>query len=67
MTRAQADKGVKLTIPLLDGSEHKITTEAGQIFHGYCAVVRGKGMPIKGGPKRGDLKIAFRIEKRDRN
>jgi len=63
ISRPQADKGVKLTIPLLDGTEHKVQTEPRQIFHGYCSVARGKGMPIKGGPKRGDLKIEFKISK----
>lgn len=63
VSRAQADKGIKVTIPLLDGTDHIVHTGARQIFHGYCSVARGKGMPIKGGPKRGDLKIEFRVAK----
>jgi len=62
LTAAQVEKGVKLTIPMLDGSDLVVRTNPGEVrSNGGTKREAGKGMPIKGGPSRGDLIIEFVI------
>lgn len=62
ISRSQATKGVKLKVPLLDGSLLEILVQDGiPIYHQQRKIIKGKGMPIKGGPQHGDLIIEFNI------
>lgn len=62
ISQRQADRGAKLSIPLPDGETLTISTkDQVPTRNGQKLVVAGKGMPIKGGPERGDLVIEFRI------
>uniref|UniRef100_A0A7S0ERM2 Chaperone DnaJ C-terminal domain-containing protein n=1 Tax=Hanusia phi TaxID=3032 RepID=A0A7S0ERM2_9CRYP len=61
LTRQQAKKGVQLTIPMLDGTEVKWSTKGEQVYHGSCIAIASHGMPIKGGPARGNLIIEFAL------
>eukprot|EP00566_Odontella_aurita_P023568 CAMPEP_0113528812 /NCGR_PEP_ID=MMETSP0015_2-20120614/2049_1 /TAXON_ID=2838 /ORGANISM="Odontella" /LENGTH=209 /DNA_ID=CAMNT_0000427379 /DNA_START=50 /DNA_END=679 /DNA_ORIENTATION=+ /assembly_acc=CAM_ASM_000160 len=58
----QAERGAKLSIPLPDGETLTVSTrDRIPTKDGERMVVTGKGMPIKGGPERGDLVIVFRV------
>jgi DnaJ-class molecular chaperone len=63
ITERQAEKGAKLSIPLPDGELLKVETssEYVPIHEGKILSIPGKGMPIKGGPARGNLQIIFSI------
>ena len=62
MTQRQASKGVKLTIPMLDGEQLVLNTnDMGSVVTGGSRRITGKGMPIKGGPSRGDLIVKFTV------
>ena len=61
LSARQVEKGVKLTIPMLDGEQLEVSTAPGEVHGGFAKRVVGKGMPIKGGPTRGDLIINFLI------
>lgn len=63
ISQKQAIKGAKLKIPLPDGELLSVTTSPDilPIIDGQNLVVPDKGMPIKGGPGRGNLKIVFAI------
>ena len=62
LTQRQAERGVKLTIPMLDGEQFVVkTSDLGQISRGGTKRISGKGMPIKGGPAKGDLIINFTV------
>uniref|UniRef100_A0A7S2R0Q7 Chaperone DnaJ C-terminal domain-containing protein n=1 Tax=Eucampia antarctica TaxID=49252 RepID=A0A7S2R0Q7_9STRA len=62
ISQNQAEKGVKIKVPLLDGNLLEILVQDGiSIQQGQRKIIKGKGMPIKGGPKRGDLIIEFNI------
>jgi len=73
LTSKQAEKGANLKVPLPDGSTTELTTtDRAPISLGDVIILRGKGMPIKGGPERGDLVIEFQIisdknENKERN
>ena len=60
----QANKALKLKLPLPDGTDIEIlTNDILPIQNGSSKRIKGKGMPIKGGPERGDLIIKFQVEK----
>ena len=62
LKKSQIDKGVKLTIPTpMKDEKLEMNTKNKYITHGTVITVNGKGMPIKGGPTRGDFLIEFRI------
>lgn len=63
VTSKQAATGVKISIPLPDGEVLTVKAHKDElpIQEGQILTVPGKGMPIKGGPKRGDLLIIFSI------
>lgn len=57
---AQALCGFAMTIPTLDGRMLRVdVTEV--VSPGYEKIVLNEGMPIKGGPAKGNLKIKFNI------
>lgn len=63
LKKSQIDKGVKLTIPTpMKDEKLEMNTKNKYITHGTVITVNGKGMPIKGGPSRGDFLIEFRID-----
>jgi DnaJ-class molecular chaperone len=66
ISRAQAGKELRLTIPLFDGKSYTLSTAGQQVYDGRRMVVRGMGMPIKGGPDRGNLVVDFKITDRHR-
>jgi DnaJ-class molecular chaperone len=51
---------------LFDGKSYILSTAGQQVYDGKRMVVRGMGMPIKGGPEKGNLVIDFKIVDRDR-
>ena len=59
LTRAQARGGVRLRLPMPDGTSLTVSTQGMRVRTGAKHVMRGYGMPIKGGPERGDLIIEF--------
>jgi len=73
ITQQQAEKGVKLKVPILINTPQqpkyleilmqRDDNEEIPIRHGQKKVVKGYGMPIKGGPGKGDLIIEFHIKK----
>lgn len=56
-------KKIKLRIPLPDGEvfEYHIPSSEYPIENNQQVVIKGKGMPIKGGPSRGNLIIEFSV------
>jgi DnaJ-class molecular chaperone len=63
VTSKQAVNGAKITIPLPDGELLTVTAQEDElpILEGHTLTVPGKGMPIKGGPQRGNLLVMFSI------
>mmetsp|Transcript_4811 Transcript_4811/g.10213 ORF Transcript_4811/g.10213 Transcript_4811/m.10213 type:complete len:404 (+) Transcript_4811:144-1355(+) len=62
ITASQAEKGAKLTIPLPSAESVSVSTQdRAPIENGDTITIAGKGMPIKGGPDRGDLIIKFLV------
>lgn len=62
ITASQAAKGAKLNIPLPSAESVSVSTQdRAPIENGDTMTIAGKGMPIKGGPNRGDLIIKFLI------
>jgi len=39
----------------------KVSTKGERVYHGGAMAIAGHGMPIKGGPARGNLVIEFKI------
>ena len=62
LTKKQSEKGVLLTIPLLDKTEVKFSTKNDMIYNGKRKVLKEKGMPIKHTKTNGDLIIDFIIK-----
>lgn len=60
ITKRQAERGVKIKIPLPTGETVEVKEE-GPMEDGYVKTVVNKGMPIRGGPRRGNLKIEFKV------
>ena len=79
ITQQQAEKGVKLKVPVWMNNTNNASqppsnnyleiimqgdnNEEIPIRHGQKKVVKGYGMPIKGGPDKGDLIIEFHIKR----
>lgn len=61
ITTRQAHRGAKISIPLPTGETLTVKAE-GPVENGHVMTVNGKGMPIRGGPRRGDLKITFQVK-----
>jgi len=63
VTPRQAEKGIRLKIPLPGGDLVDIVLSEDDlpVCNNQKKIVRGKGMPIKGGPEKGDLIIEFHI------
>lgn len=66
VTSRQAEKGVRLKVPMPDGSLLNILSNDDDlpICSNQQKIITGKGMPIKGGPETGDLIIDFHISHR---
>lgn len=60
VTKRQAERGAKVKIPLPTGELLEVTAE-GPMESGHVMTVPNKGMPIRGGPRRGNLKIEFKV------
>lgn len=62
LSKKQLDKGVKITLntPMLNETI-EVNTKNKYIKHASKITFSNKGMPIKGGPNRGDLIIEFRV------
>ena len=60
ITKRQAERGAKLKIPLPTGELLEVTAE-GPMESGHVMTVPNKGMPVRGGPRRGNLKIEFKV------
>ena len=64
LTRAAAARGVTLAVPRLNGEAWSIELEPGEALEddgGYTRRFSGGGMPIKGGPARGDLLVEVKV------
>lgn len=62
VTNRQAEKGAQIKIPLPDGEILNFSTkDEVPTKEGHTMTLRGKGMPIKGGPQRGNLIVEFHI------
>jgi DnaJ homolog subfamily B member 4 len=69
----QTKGGIQVTVPLPTGETYqrkipKVHSDDGKesvpvLANGEKLVVHNKGMPIKGGPERGDLVIEFRVRR----
>ena len=60
ITERQAERGAKIRIPLPTGETLEVKAE-GPMDDGHVMTVPQKGMPIRGGPRRGNMKIEFKI------
>jgi len=69
LTSAQAKKRLTMEIPLLDGTKFSFVSgmRGERIEHGTMREFPNKGMPIKGGPKRGKLFVQFQFTDRTFN
>ena len=45
----------------MKGGQVKVSTKGERVYHGGAMAIGGHGMPIKGGPERGNLVIEFNI------
>ena len=65
VSEKQSNEGAKVTIPLPTKERFQMTVEDAElpIEDGRTMRVVGKGMPIKGGPQRGDLLVVFSVAK----
>jgi DnaJ family protein B protein 4 len=67
ISESQTKGGIKLKVPLPSGevwSKHIPKGEDDTVVpHGKQMVIPSKGMPIKGGPERGDLVVQFRVRR----
>jgi len=61
VSSSQTKKDLKINIPHLDGKILKKRFKANTIKHGHQKIIPNYGMPIKGGPQRGNLVIQFEI------
>jgi len=66
LSEKQAQEGAKVKLPLPDGEELVLVTNQDSrielpIRENDVVTLEGKGMPIKGGPERGNLVIRFRV------
>ena len=56
-----AQRGFFLTPKLKWKKKVKVSTKGERVYHGGAMAIAGHGMPIKGGPARGNLVIEFKI------
>jgi len=64
VTSAQASKGLKITVPHLDGRNVTVHTTAGEVSHGRLKVIAGEGMPIRKQPGAfGNMIIKFEVQR----
>ena len=61
LTQAAAARGVTLAVPRLNGEAWSVELEPGEAHEGFSRTFHGGGMPIKGGPARGDMVVEVRI------
>ena len=61
LTRAAAARGVTLAVPRLNGEAWRVELQPGEAHEGFERRFNGGGMPIKGGPARGDMLVIVRI------
>ena len=61
LTRAAAARGVTLAVPRLNGEAWSVELEPGEAHEGFSRRFNGGGMPIKGGPARGDMVVEVHI------
>lgn len=66
LTQRQAERGAKIKVPLPTGETIEVKAE-GPMADGHVMTVQNKGMPIRGGPKRGNLKIRFKVKESSRH
>ena len=68
VSESQTRGGIQLKIPLPSGEKWSKTIEINDdasipvLANGKKLVIRSKGMPIKGGPERGNLIVEFRVQ-----
>ena len=58
---AAAERGVKLRVPRLNGDDWLVELEPGEAHDGLMRRFSGGGMPIEGGPGRGDLVVEVKL------
>jgi len=62
LSRRRAARGASLRVPQLNQPPLVVELKPGQAVDGQTLVLEGRGMPIKGGPARGDLHISFTVK-----
>ena len=69
LDKSQLKGGIQVAVPLPTGETYKrkipkaVDEESTAISDGEKLVIPQKGMPVKGGPHRGDLVIEFRVRR----
>ena len=61
LTKEQSEKGVNITIPLINGETINMTTKGQMIYNGKRQIINNKGMPIKNTSNYGDFIIEYKI------
>jgi len=62
LSSAQAAKGIKITVPHLDGRSVVVQVSTGEVKHAGTKVIKGEGMPIRKAPgTNGDMIIEFDV------
>ena len=61
LSKQQAEKGVNITIPLINGEIVNMTTKEELIYSGKRKVIHNRGMPIKNTANFGNFIIDFKI------
>ena len=61
LSRRQAARGLTLDVPRLNGEDWHVEFAPGEARDGLTRRFSGGGMPIKGGPARGDLLVEVRL------
>jgi len=57
-------KGLKITVPHLDGRSIAVQTAPGELRHGSSKTIAGEGMPIRKQPgSKGNMIIKFEVQK----
>lgn len=59
LSRRELQRGVKLRLPTLDQQKMFIRIRPNEVTRDFVKCLPGKGMPIKGGPARGNYWIKF--------
>jgi DnaJ family protein A protein 2 len=62
LTSAQAAKGLKITVPHMDGRQVTVQVTAGDVRHNGTKVIQGEGMPIRKKPgSKGDMRVIYDV------